>query len=68
MRPGSGLVLAAGLAVLLTGAPARAGQLKFVHLAGGGPRADDCLAGVEVVGVNAAPRARTVVCQDGDPA
>lgn len=34
-------------------------------LTGGGPRAGDCLAGLEVTAA-AAPRARTVVCHDGD--
>jgi hypothetical protein len=43
------------------------GELPVAHLAGGGPPANDCLAGLEVVGVRAKARARTVPCEDGDP-
>ncbi len=41
-------------------------DLPVSHLAGGGRTATDCLAGIEVTGVDVGPRARTVTCRDGD--
>src|SRR5258705_10294344 len=52
-RLASAIVL--GLAVRATAA----------SLTGGGPKAGDCLAGLDVVAA-AAPRARAVTCHDGD--
>jgi hypothetical protein len=66
-------LLVLGLVASLLGATptgaleAGPGGLRVSHLAGGGPAADDCLAGLEVVGVDLPRRAPTVVCEDGDP-
>jgi hypothetical protein len=57
---------AVALALLLAGVAGAADDRRMSRLSGGGPRADDCLATLDVVGVEAAPRARTVVCTDGD--
>jgi len=66
-----GSVLAALAVLLLTVRTGRAhdqrpDDVPVSHLRGGGPAGEDCLAGVEVVGVAVPPRARNVVCEDGD--
>ena len=43
------------------------GDIPVSHLGGGGPAETDCLAGLEVTGVDLDRRVRTVVCEDGDP-
>jgi hypothetical protein len=55
--------------VLFGSAPAGArtrfsSDIPVSHLAGGGPSRTDCLAGLEVTGVDLGSRARTVVCED----
>jgi hypothetical protein len=57
------------LLALVASTPAFAdGGIPVSRLTGGGPRAADCLAALEVVGVELPSRARTVSCADGDAA
>lgn len=65
------LVAAAAALALLAPRPGRPHDeqpsgVPIAHLRGGGPAARDCLAGLEVTGLQAKPRARAVTCRDGD--
>ncbi len=59
------------LAALVVATAARAydtspAEIPVSYLAGGGPVATDCLAGLAVTGAAVGTRARSVVCEDGD--
>ena len=54
------------LALTLGMVVAQAAPGGATQLMGGGPKAGDCLATLDVTGASAAPRARVVSCHDGD--